>query len=43
MLEQFYESIVHLFGTINYTAVFIMMAIEASVIPFPSEIPMLAV
>lgn len=43
MLEQFYESIVHLFGTINYVAVFIMMAIEASVIPFPSEIPMLAV
>jgi membrane protein DedA with SNARE-associated domain len=43
MLEQFYEGIVHLFGTINYTAVFIMMTIEASVIPFPSEIPMLAV
>lgn len=43
MLEQFYEIIVHLFGTINYTAVFIMMAIEASIIPFPSEIPMLAV
>lgn len=43
MLEQFYESIVHLFGTIDYTAVFIMMALEASVIPFPSEIPMLAV
>lgn len=43
MLEQFYEGIVHLFGTINYTAVFIMMTLEASVIPFPSEIPMLAV
>lgn len=43
MLEQFYGVIEHLFGTINYTAVFIMMAIEASVIPFPSEIPMLAV
>ena len=43
MLEQFYESIMHLFGTINYTAVFIMMAIEATIIPFPSELPMLAV
>lgn len=43
MLELFYENIVSLFGTIDYTAVFIMMALEASIIPFPSEIPMLAV
>ncbi len=43
MLEAFYGYILHLFQTIDYWAVFIMMAIEASVIPFPSEIPMLAV
>lgn len=43
MLHTFYDLIVGLFQSINYTAVFIMMTIEASVIPFPSEIPMLAV
>lgn len=43
MLESFYGYILHLFQTIDYWAVFIMMSIEASVIPFPSEIPMLAV
>lgn len=43
MLESFYDVIVHLFHSIDYWAVFIMMTIEASLIPFPSEIPMLAV
>lgn len=43
MLESFYSSIVHLFHSIDYVAVFVMMTIEASLIPFPSEIPMLAV
>ena len=43
MLEQFYGLIEHFFQSIDYTAVFIMMTIEASVIPFPSEVPMLAV
>lgn len=43
MLVSFYGFILHLFQTIDYTAVFFMMLIEASLIPFPSEIPMLAV
>lgn len=43
MFDPFYEFIYHLFQTIDYTAVFLMMALEASIIPFPSEIPMLAV
>lgn len=43
MLESFYEFILHLFHSIDYWAVFVMMTIEASLIPFPSEIPMLAV
>jgi membrane protein DedA with SNARE-associated domain len=43
MLSSFYDFILHLFSTIDYWAVFAMMTIEASFIPFPSEIPMLAV
>lgn len=43
MLASFYEYIYHLFQTIDYTAVFVMMALESSVFPVPSEIPMLAV
>lgn len=43
MLESFYGAIQTLFQSIDYWAVFVMMTIEASVIPFPSEIPMIAV
>ncbi len=43
MFDPFYEYIYHLFQTVDYTAIFVMMALEASIIPFPSEIPMLAV
>ena len=43
MLQAFYDYIFHFFNAIDYWAVFAMMLIEASVIPFPSEIPMLAV
>lgn len=43
MLVSFYGFILHLFQTIDYTAVFFMMLLESSLIPFPSEIPMLAV
>ncbi len=43
MLESFYGLIAQVFHSIDYWAVFIMMTIEASLIPFPSELPMLAV
>lgn len=43
MLHQFYDLVVGLFQSIHYTAVFVMMTLEATVIPFPSEIPMLAI
>lgn len=43
MLEIFYGYILHLFQTIDYSALFLMMLIESSMIPFPSEIPLLAI
>jgi membrane protein DedA with SNARE-associated domain len=43
MLESFYGFIFQLFQGIDYTALFVMMLIESSMIPFPSEIPLLAI
>jgi membrane protein DedA with SNARE-associated domain len=43
MLESFYGYIFQLFQGIDYTALFVMMLIESSMIPFPSEIPLLAI
>lgn len=43
MLESFYGYIFHIFQSIDYTALFFMMLIESSMIPFPSEIPLLAI
>ncbi len=43
MLEVFYGYIFQLFQTIDYPALFVMMLIESSMIPFPSEIPLLAI
>lgn len=43
MFGPFYEYIYHLFQTVDYTAIFIMMLIESSMLPFPSEVPMLAI
>ena len=35
------ESLVHLFGQIDYTAIFILMAMESSILPVPSELVMI--
>ena len=43
MLHNFFDIIIHLFSTINYWSVFILMILEASVFPIPSEIPMVAI
>ncbi len=43
MFEFFYSSIVSTFQVIDYWAIFIMMLIESSLLPFPSEIPLLAI
>lgn len=43
MLDSLYDSVFHLFNTINYGTVFIMMILEASIFPVPSEIPMIAI
>lgn len=35
------ESLVHLFGQMNYMTIFILMAIESSILPVPSELVMI--
>lgn len=43
MFQALYDYIFHFFNTIDYTTVFVMMVLEASVFPVPSEIPMIAI
>lgn len=35
------ESLVHLFGQIDYMTIFILMAMESSILPVPSELVMI--
>jgi len=41
MLHQLVEKIIFLIGDLGYTGIFIMMTIESSFIPFPSEVAMI--
>lgn len=41
MLTQFVGWIMHFFSTMDYTSIFILMTIESSIIPFPSEVVMI--
>jgi len=41
MLHQLIEKIIFLIGDLWYTGIFIMMTIESSFIPFPSEVAMI--
>ncbi|MBP9779402.1 DedA family protein [Candidatus Gracilibacteria bacterium] len=41
MLHQFAESVLALFSDMGYIGIFIMMTIESSFIPFPSEVAMI--
>ena len=40
-METFYNSILEFFQGMGYLGIFIMMAIESSFVPFPSEIAMI--
>lgn len=35
------ESLIHLFGQIDYMTIFILMAMESSILPVPSELVMI--
>jgi membrane protein DedA with SNARE-associated domain len=41
MLHQFVDSVLSLFSGMGYVGIFIMMTIESSFIPFPSEVAMI--
>lgn len=41
MLHNFVDAIVHLIGNLGYIGIFVMMMLESSFIPFPSEIAMI--
>lgn len=41
MLWNFVDTVVHAVGSLGYTGIFIMMSIESSFIPFPSEVAMI--
>ncbi len=40
MIDSFYNTILHLFDSVDYTAVGVMTLLESTFLPFPSEIPM---
>lgn len=40
MIDTFYNTVLHLFHSVDYTAIGIMTLLESTFLPFPSEIPM---
>lgn len=40
-MSQFIDVLLHIFGSIDYTAIFFLMVVESSIIPFPSEVVMI--
>jgi membrane protein DedA with SNARE-associated domain len=41
MLHQFVDSVLAVFSGMGYLGIFIMMTIESSFVPFPSEVAMI--
>lgn len=41
MLHNFIESVLSIFSGMGYLGIFIMMTIESSFVPFPSEVAMI--
>jgi len=41
MFSSFIDSVLGIFGQMGYLGIFIMMTIESSFIPFPSEVAMI--
>ena len=41
MLSSFVDSVLGIFGQMGYLGIFIMMTIESSFVPFPSEVAMI--
>lgn len=41
MLTQFIDTVLGIFSGMGYAGIFVMMTIESSFIPFPSEVAMI--